>query len=67
MQWPTEKKDKRTHNDLLITTQKTKEQATETPLNTAGEPRCFGRVCSPCSTSGTSRCTHDIETILLMT
>ena len=37
MQWPTEKKDKRTHNELLITTQKTKEQATRTTLKTGGD------------------------------
>jgi hypothetical protein len=44
------KKDKRTTNDLQNTTQKTKDRA---PLKTKGELRCYGRVSTSCSTSGT--------------
>ena len=44
------KKDKRTNNDLQNITNKTR-----TPLKTAGEPMCSGRVGSSCSTSGTRR------------
>jgi hypothetical protein len=34
--------EKRTNNDLLhITTQKTKNRATQTPLKTGGEFRCY--------------------------
>ena len=33
-QWP---KEKRTNNDLQNTTQKTKDRATRSPLNTGGE------------------------------
>jgi hypothetical protein len=47
------KKDKRTNNDLQNTTQKSKDQATWTPLRTGDELRCSGRVCSSCSTSDT--------------
>ena len=36
-------------------TYKTKDQVTRTPLKTGGELRCFGRVGSSCSTSGTRR------------
>jgi hypothetical protein len=32
---------------------KTKDQVTQTPLNTGGELRCSGKVSSFCSTSGT--------------
>jgi hypothetical protein len=41
------------NNDLQNTTQKTKEWATRTPLNTGSELRCSGRVGSSCSTSET--------------
>ena len=34
---------KRTNNDLQNTTQKTKDQATRTPLKAWGELRCSGR------------------------
>jgi hypothetical protein len=46
-------KDKRTNNDLQNTTQKSKDQATWTPLRTGDELRCSGRVYSSCSTSDT--------------
>jgi hypothetical protein len=36
-------------------THKTKDRVTRTPLNTGGELRCSGRVCSSCSTCGTRR------------
>ena len=49
------KKYKRTNNDLLNTTHKTKDRVTRTPLKTGVELRCSGRVCSFCSTSGTRR------------
>jgi hypothetical protein len=50
-------KRKRTNNDLQNTTQKTKEQATQTPLKIGGELRWSGRVGIYCSTSGTRRVT----------
>jgi hypothetical protein len=34
---------------------KTKDRVTGSPLKTGGEPRCSGRVSSPCSTSGIRR------------
>ena len=34
---------------------KTKDQLTRSPLKTGGELRCYGRVSSSCSTSGTRR------------
>ena len=49
--------DKRTNNDLQNTTQKTKDRATRTLLNTGGELRFSGRVSSFCSISGTRRVT----------
>ena len=45
------KKYKMTNNDLQSTTQKTKDQATRTPLTTAGKRRCSGRERTSCSTS----------------
>ena len=36
-----------TNNDLQNLTQKTKDRATRTPLNTSGELGCSGRVCNP--------------------
>ena len=49
-------KGKRTKGQTTIyNTQKTKDRVTWTPLNTGGELRCFGRVNSSCSTSGTRR------------
>ena len=47
------KKDKMTNNDILNTTQKTKDRATRTPRKTGGEYRFSGRVSSSCSTSDT--------------
>ena len=38
------KNDKKTNNDLQNTTQKTKDRATRTLLETEDEPRCSGRV-----------------------
>jgi len=46
-------KRKRTTNDLQNTTQNTKDRATRTSLITEGELRCYGRVSTSCSTSGT--------------
>jgi hypothetical protein len=47
------KKDKRTNNDLQNITQKTKYQATQTPLKTRGEVRCSRKVSNSCSTCDT--------------
>jgi len=44
---------KKGENYLQHTTQKTKDRATRTPLNTGGELRCSGRVRCSCSTCGT--------------
>ena len=51
------KKDNRTNNHLQNITQKTKETARRTSLNTMGEHRCSERVCSSCSTCDTHRIT----------
>ena len=48
-------KRKRMNNDLQNTTQKTKDRAPRTPLSTAGELVCFGRVSSSCSSCGNRR------------
>ena len=48
---------KKGNNNLQSTTQKTKNQATQTPLKTGGELRCSRRVSSSCSTCGTCRVT----------
>ena len=53
----TSKNDNRTNNDLQITTHKTKDRVTRILLKPGGELRCFGRVSSSCSTSGTHRVT----------
>jgi hypothetical protein len=51
MQWPKEKKaEGHTNNDLQHISQKTKDWATRTPLNTGVERRWTGRLSSPCST-----------------
>ena len=52
--WQTKKvqKDKQR---LTKHTHTTKDRVTRTPLETGGELRCFGRVSSFCSTSGTRR------------
>ena len=53
-QWPKEK----VHRDKQRSTKhahKTKDQVTRTPLKTWSELRCFVRVSSSCSTSGTRR------------
>ena len=47
------KKDHWTNNNLQNITQKTKDWATRTPLQSGGEHRCTGRASSPCLTSGT--------------
>ena len=44
------KRDNRINNDLQITTQKTKDRATRTPLKTGSGFRYQGRVCSFCTT-----------------
>jgi hypothetical protein len=49
------KKNKTANNDLQNTSQKTKDRVTRILLKTGGERRCFGRVSSSCSTSGTCR------------
>ena len=59
-QWPKEKKDQRTNNDLQNITNKDKDRVTRTPPKTGGELRCSGRVSSFCSTSGTRRVTQYI-------
>ena len=53
-QWPKEKvqKDKQRSTEH---THKTKDRVTRTTLKTGGELRCFGRVSSSCSISGTRR------------
>ena len=53
----TKERETRTNNNLQNTTQKTKDRATQTPLETEGELRCSGRVSSSCSTSGSHRVT----------
>ena len=40
MQWPKEKKDKMTNNDVQNITQKNKDRATRIPLKSGGELRC---------------------------
>jgi hypothetical protein len=50
-------KRKRTNNDLQNITQKTKDQATRTPLKTWCDLRCSETVCSSCSTCDTRRVT----------
>jgi hypothetical protein len=46
-------KRKRTSNDLQTTTQKTEDRVTRTTLKFGDEHKCFGRVSSSRSTSGT--------------
>ena len=48
-------KRKETNNDLHNTTEKTKDWATQTPLNSGGNLRCSERVNNSCSTSGIRR------------
>ena len=48
-------KRKGTNNDIQNITQKTKNQATQTQLNTRSERMCSGSVSSSCSTCGTRR------------
>ena len=50
------KKNQRTNNDLQNITHKTKHQVARISLKTRVELRCFGRVGSSCSTSGTHSC-----------
>ena len=57
-------KNKRTNNDLQNTSQKTKDQATRTPLKGEGELMCSGRVCSSCSTSGIHCATLVIKPVI---
>ena len=47
----------RTNNDLQITTQKTKDRSTQTPLKAGCDLRCSEKVSSSCSTSETRRVT----------
>ena len=49
------KKDKRTSNNLQNTTNKTKDRATRTTLNSGSKLRCSGMVISSCSNSDTRR------------
>jgi hypothetical protein len=53
-QWPKEKVQKDKQRSTKYT-YKTKNRVTRTPLKTGGERRCFGRVSSSFSTSGTRR------------
>ena len=53
-QWPNEKVQKDKQRSTKHT-HKTKYRVTRTPLKTGGKLRCFGRVSSSCSTSGTRR------------
>jgi hypothetical protein len=48
-------KNKRTDNDLLNITQKTKGRTKRTPLKTGSELRSYERVSSSCLTRGTRR------------
>jgi hypothetical protein len=48
------RKGQKENNDLQNPTQKTKDRATQSPLKSRGELRCFGRVDSSCFSSGTS-------------
>ena len=49
--------NKMTNNDIQNITHKTKDRVTQTPLKIKGELRCYGRVSSSCSSSGTCRFT----------
>jgi hypothetical protein len=51
------KKDKGTNNDQQNIHIKLKDRGTRNKKKTGGELRCFGRVSSSCSTSGTCRVT----------
>ena len=51
--WPKEKVQKDKQRSIKHT-YKTKDRVTRSPLKPGGELRCFGRVGSSCSTSGTS-------------
>ena len=57
-------------NDTKYTTQKTKDQATRTPLKTGGDLMCSGRVNCFCYTSDTRRVSlfsdKNINDVLLM-
>ena len=53
-QWPNEKVQMDKQRSTKHTHQ-TKDRETQTQLKTGGERRCFGRVSSSCSTSGTRR------------
>jgi len=46
---------KGTNNDLQNITHKTNDRVTRTPLKIGGNPMCFGKVSSSCSTSATRR------------
>jgi len=46
---------KRTNSDLHNTTHKTKDRVTRISLKIGDALRCYGRVSSSCSTSGTRR------------
>ena len=47
------RKGQKENNDLQNPTQKTKDRATQSPLKSGGELRCFGRVDRSCFSSGT--------------
>ena len=53
-QWPKEKVQKDTQRSTKHA-HKSKDRVTRTPLKTRDELRCFGRINSSCSTSGTRR------------
>ena len=54
IQWPQEKVQRDKQRSIKHT-QKTKDRVTQTPLKTGGDLKCFGRISSSCSTSGTDR------------
>jgi hypothetical protein len=54
IQWPQEKVQRDKQRSIKHT-QKTKDRVTQTPLKTGGDLKCFGRISSSCSTSGTHR------------
>ena len=47
-------------------THKTKDRVTRTLLKTGGELRCFGRVCSPCSTNSICRVNQVTNTFYML-
>ena len=58
------KETKGQNNDPQNITQKTKDRATRTKLETEGELRCSGRVSSSCATCNTRRVTIVINPVI---